>query len=144
MKATEINQLVRQAVDQNLAGKSQVEIVDYLMQQSEIGRGRAMSIIKKSLEEVELIYRETKANQLIQSVMKLERMQLKAAQKGNDRLEFDIQKHIDKITGLMKDTMVLESDIKFVAQWGGSTVVMNEKDVKGIEDWNWEADAGSL
>lgn len=104
--------LIKQVVEMFSQGHSQYEILNWLRDEGEIAISYSYEIMREAKPLVVETLKDIAKNRLETTINEMERMKTEAKLQGDRKLAHDIQKEINKISGLYQDRVDITSDGK--------------------------------
>ena len=106
--------LIKQVVEMFSQGHSQYEILNWLRDEGEIQISYSYEIIREAKPLVIETLKDIAKNRLETTINEMERMKTEAKLQGDRKLAHDIQKEINKVSGLYQERVDITSDGKAI------------------------------
>lgn len=99
-------------------GFSRLDLVAYLMNELGYKTSYAYELIRMANKKIEDVMKETISDKFTMSLTLLQQQYHRAVKNKNDRLALEIVREINKISGLYKENVQLNGDIRIRTNWG--------------------------
>lgn len=128
--------LIREVVEMFSSGQSQYEIINWLKSEGECSTSYCYEILREAKPIVLETLKDLSMQRLEITINELEKLKTEAKLQGDKKLALDVQKEINKISGLYQERVDITTDGKSIDTNLKIIFVDGDKGNQSIEETN--------